>query len=51
MPKFRGNLPQQTIALHRAMRRHLPELCVIGGCCGTDHRHVDEACSALAARA
>jgi methionine synthase I (cobalamin-dependent) len=22
------------------LRRLLPELSVVGGCCGTDHRHV-----------
>jgi S-methylmethionine-dependent homocysteine/selenocysteine methylase len=24
-----------------ALREQLPQLCVIGGCCGTDHRHID----------
>jgi S-methylmethionine-dependent homocysteine/selenocysteine methylase len=26
---------------HRALRERLPWLKVLGGCCGTDHRHVD----------
>ena len=26
---------------YRELRRLLPELNVLGGCCGTDHRHVD----------
>jgi S-methylmethionine-dependent homocysteine/selenocysteine methylase len=26
---------------YRAMLDALPHLCVLGGCCGTDHRHVD----------
>lgn len=26
---------------------HLPDLAVIGGCCGTDHRHIDAAATAL----
>ena len=26
---------------------HLPGLAVIGGCCGTDHRHIDAAATAL----
>jgi S-methylmethionine-dependent homocysteine/selenocysteine methylase len=26
---------------HAALRRRLPHLNVFGGCCGTDHRHVD----------
>lgn len=27
-------------ALHEELARHLPGLRVVGGCCGTDHRHV-----------
>ncbi len=27
---------------HAALREQLPELVVVGGCCGTDHRHVGE---------
>lgn len=30
------------------LRRHLPRLAVVGGCCGTDHRHVEAICSRLA---
>jgi homocysteine S-methyltransferase len=26
---------------HRELRRLLPQLAVLGGCCGTDHRHVE----------
>jgi len=26
---------------HAALRRRHPHLNVFGGCCGTDHRHVD----------
>jgi S-methylmethionine-dependent homocysteine/selenocysteine methylase len=33
-------------ALHGTLRQRLPELRVIGGCCGTDHRHVERACVA-----
>lgn len=35
------------------LRRRLPHLAVLGGCCGTDLRHVDRisACCALASRA
>jgi S-methylmethionine-dependent homocysteine/selenocysteine methylase len=36
-------------ALHAALERHFPDLCVVGGCCGTDHRHVEQACLALRA--
>jgi S-methylmethionine-dependent homocysteine/selenocysteine methylase len=28
------------------LRELLPNLAVIGGCCGTDHRHVEQICSA-----
>lgn len=30
------------------LRAALPQLAVVGGCCGTDHRHVHAICSALA---
>ncbi len=35
---------------HAALKRRLPQLNVMGGCCGTDHRHVEQiakACSDL----
>lgn len=32
---------------YAAFARHLPNLRLIGGCCGSDHRHVGEACSHL----
>jgi S-methylmethionine-dependent homocysteine/selenocysteine methylase len=37
-----------------ALKRRLPELTVTGGCCGTDHRHVERiaaACSPLFGKA
>jgi len=33
--------------LYRRLRERLPQLSVFGGCCGTDHRHIDEVCTAL----
>lgn len=33
-------------ARYRALRPQLPGLAVIGGCCGTDHRHVEAICAA-----
>ncbi|WP_027133542.1 homocysteine S-methyltransferase family protein [Geminicoccus roseus] len=33
---------------YRAMRTKLPSLCVVGGCCGTDHRHIRAICEAVA---
>jgi homocysteine S-methyltransferase len=29
-------------ARHADLRDKLPKLSVLGGCCGTDHRHVSE---------
>jgi S-methylmethionine-dependent homocysteine/selenocysteine methylase len=34
--------PADLGARHAALRARLPELSVLGGCCGTDHRHVAE---------
>lgn len=31
---------------YRALRQLLPRLTVLGGCCGTDHRHVEAVCQA-----
>ena len=42
--------PEEFGLQHAALKKHLPQLCVMGGCCGTDHRHVDaiaEACAPL----
>jgi S-methylmethionine-dependent homocysteine/selenocysteine methylase len=33
---------------YRDLRRLLPGLAVVGGCCGTDHRHVGAICAAVA---
>jgi S-methylmethionine-dependent homocysteine/selenocysteine methylase len=41
--------PQELGAQYREVRALLPHLSVVGGCCGTDHRHVEEICRALAA--
>lgn len=40
--------PPQLGAEYRALRPWLPRLAVVGGCCGTDHRHVAAICAALA---
>jgi S-methylmethionine-dependent homocysteine/selenocysteine methylase len=39
--------PQDLGARYAAMYDQLPRLNVLGGCCGTDHRHVGEICSAV----
>jgi S-methylmethionine-dependent homocysteine/selenocysteine methylase len=31
---------------YRELKGKLPQLNVLGGCCGTDHRHVAEICQA-----
>jgi S-methylmethionine-dependent homocysteine/selenocysteine methylase len=33
--------PQELAQEYRAIRELLPQLRVVGGCCGTDHRHVE----------
>jgi S-methylmethionine-dependent homocysteine/selenocysteine methylase len=40
-----GELAQQ----YRALRGRLTNLSVVGGCCGTDDRHVDAICAAMTA--
>jgi len=32
------------------LKKSLPRLAVVGGCCGTDHRHVQEICGSLVGR-
>lgn len=39
--------PLELAGQYRALRAALPKLSVVGGCCGTDHRHVGAICSAL----
>ena len=43
-----GN-PVELGAQYRDLRRLLPKLNVLGGCCGTDHRHLTEIAKAVAA--
>ena len=38
--------PVELAQQYAALRRRLPAVTVVGGCCGTDHRHVDEICRA-----
>lgn len=35
---------------YRALRQRLPRLTILGGCCGTDHRHVEQICFACVGR-
>ena len=45
-----GN-PAELGGQHARLRGLLPNLTVLGGCCGTDHRHVGEICTAWLATA
>ena len=40
--------PEELGGQYRALRRSLTGLTIVGGCCGTDHRHVEAICRALA---
>ena len=40
--------PLELARQYRDLSRHLPNLTVVGGCCGTDHRHIAAICSAWA---
>ena len=40
--------PQEFGELNRALVKRLPWLCVFGGCCGTDHRHIEALRPAIA---
>jgi S-methylmethionine-dependent homocysteine/selenocysteine methylase len=33
---------------YRRLLRHVPHVTILGGCCGTDHRHVEAICVACA---
>lgn len=39
--------PKEFGALHLEVAGRLPGLRVVGGCCGTDHRHISHVCEAL----
>jgi S-methylmethionine-dependent homocysteine/selenocysteine methylase len=41
--------PDELARDYVALRRRLPSLAVVGGCCGTDERHVGAIASALSA--
>jgi len=41
--------PNELGALYAGLLPQLPNLTVMGGCCGTDHRHVAAICAATTA--
>lgn len=47
-PDLDAGNPDELGSEYRRLQRLLPQLTVVGGCCGTDHRHVDAVCKALA---
>jgi S-methylmethionine-dependent homocysteine/selenocysteine methylase len=34
--------PAELGAHYKALRRRLPQITILGGCCGTDQRHIEE---------
>jgi homocysteine S-methyltransferase len=40
--------PADLAARYRELRERMPNLNVVGGCCGTDHRHIGEICAVVA---
>lgn len=38
--------PADLASRYRALRRNFPDMRILGGCCGTDHRHVQAICEA-----
>jgi homocysteine S-methyltransferase len=50
-PDLDSGDPVDLGAQYRSLKSALPRLSVVGGCCGTDHRHVTEICRALNAAA
>jgi homocysteine S-methyltransferase len=40
--------PADLAARYRELRERMPNLNVVGGCCGTDHRHIDRICAVVA---
>ena len=40
--------PAELAAGYERLRVNLPNLSVLGGCCGTDHQHVAAICERLA---
>lgn len=47
-PDLDAGDPEELGAQYRALQQRFPQLTVLGGCCGTDHRHV--ACIGAACR-
>jgi len=42
--------PAELAREYVALKRRLPQLTIFGGCCGTDHRHLEQIAAALTSR-
>jgi homocysteine S-methyltransferase len=47
-PDLDAGDPDELAGDYKRLQPMLPNLAVVGGCCGTDHRHVASICAALA---
>jgi S-methylmethionine-dependent homocysteine/selenocysteine methylase len=45
-PDLDGGDPVELGGQYRSLLRRQPQIAVLGGCCGTDHRHIEEICAA-----
>jgi homocysteine S-methyltransferase len=48
-PDLDAGNPVELGAQYRDLRRRMRQFTVLGGCCGTDHRHVEQICLACTA--
>jgi len=48
-PDLDAGDPAELGRQYGALRARLPQLTILGGCCGTDHRHVEQICFACTA--
>jgi S-methylmethionine-dependent homocysteine/selenocysteine methylase len=46
-PELDAGDPEELGAQYAELRRRLPSLNVLGGCCGTDHRHIEAIATAV----
>ena len=47
-PELDPGDPKEFGQLHRDILEEFPNIRVVGGCCGTDARHVEEVCKSVA---
>ena len=47
-PELDAGDPEEFGRLHGDIRREFPWICVLGGCCGTNQRHLEEVCKNVA---